>query len=112
MGLNKFLVGAACSKTEVRMALFEDLLKGGSETGLAVAGAAVLAPTVLPAIGRVLRPVAKAAIKGGLVVYRETLSGVGDAVGDIVAEARAELQSNEQPSGADRSEARRRGTPA
>jgi hypothetical protein len=93
------------------MALFEDFFEGGAGTGLAVAGALILAPTVLPAVGRLLRPVAKAAIKGGLVLYRETLAGVGDVAGDLVAEARAELESDETPSVADRP-ARRRGTAA
>jgi hypothetical protein len=73
------------------MALLEDVLKGGTGTGLALAGAVILAPAVVPAVARMLRPVAKAAIKGGLVLYRETLAGVGDVAGDLVAEARAEL---------------------
>jgi Protein of unknown function (DUF5132) len=68
------------------------MFKGNMATGLAVAGAVVLAPTLLPAVGRILRPVAKTAIKGGLVLYRETLAGVGDVAGDLVAEARAELE--------------------
>lgn len=78
------------------MSLFEDIFEGGTGTGLAVAGAVVLAPTLVPAIGRILRPVAKAAIKGGLVLYRETLAGVGDVAGDLVAEARAELESDDR----------------
>jgi hypothetical protein len=91
------------------MALFEDVLEGGMPTGLAVAGAIVLAPTVLPAVGRLLRPVAKAAIKGGIVLYRETLAGVGDVAGDLVAEARAELESDDKTGAAGRS-ARRAAT--
>ena len=75
------------------MALFEDVLKGGTGTGLLVGlGAVLLAPTVLPTVGRVLRPVAKTVIKTGMVLYNETLSGVGEVTGDIVAEARAELE--------------------
>jgi hypothetical protein len=78
------------------MALFEDILKGGTGTGLLVGlGAVLLAPTVLPAVGRVLRPVAKTAIKTGMVFYNETLSGVGEVTGDIVAEARAELEQEQ-----------------
>jgi hypothetical protein len=73
------------------MALFEDIFEGGIGPGLAIAGAVILAPTVVPAVGRMLRPVAKTAIKTGMMLYRETLSGVGDVAGDIVAEARAEL---------------------
>ena len=93
------------------MALFEDVFEGGTGTGLAVAGAMILAPTVLPTVGRLLRPVAKAAIKGGLVLYRETLAGVGDVAGDLVAEARAELESDgTTTSAADRPGRRRTGT--
>lgn len=73
------------------MALFEDMFKGGG--GLAIGlGAVLLAPTVLPTIGRMLRPVAKAAIKGGIVLYRETFAEVGEFTNDLVAEARAELE--------------------
>jgi hypothetical protein len=86
------------------MALVEDLLKGSTITGVAVGlGALFLAPTVLPAVGRVVRPALKAAIKGGMVFYRETVSEIGEVAGDLFAEARAELEHN----GHDRS-----GTPA
>lgn len=75
------------------MALFEDLFEGGIiGPGLAIAGVVVLAPTVVPAAGRLLRPIAKTVIKTGMMLYRETLSGVGDVAGDLVAEARAELE--------------------
>ena len=74
------------------MAILEDVFKGGTVAGLAVGvGALLLAPTVLPAVGRVVRPAVKAAIKGGMVFYRETLSELGEMASDLVAEARAEL---------------------
>jgi hypothetical protein len=73
------------------MALLEDIFEGNLGAGLAIAGAVVLAPTVLPAVGRLVRPIAKTAIKTGMMIYRETLSGVGDVTSDLVAEARAEL---------------------
>ena len=78
------------------MAMLDNVFEGGMGTGLAVAGAVVLAPTLLPVVGRILRPVAKAAIKGGLVLYNETLAGVGEVAGDLVAEARAELESEDK----------------
>jgi hypothetical protein len=79
------------------MALIEDLFKGSTATGIAVGvGALLLAPTVLPAVGRVLRPAVKAAIKGGLVVYRETIADIGEVASDLVAEARAELEAESQ----------------
>lgn len=69
------------------MAFFEDVFKGGDlVSGMAVAvGAIVLAPIA----GQVLRPAAKAVIKGGIMLSRST--GLGDLAGDIVAEARAEI---------------------
>ena len=81
------------------MSLIEDMLKGNVVAGVAVAGAVLLAPTLLPAVGRTLRPVAKAVIKTGMVAYRETLAGVGDVTGDLVAEARAELQHDRDSTG-------------
>ena len=73
------------------MALIEDVFKGNLATGLAIgAGALLLGPTVIQAVGSALRP-AKAAIKGGMVFYRETLSEIGEMASDLVAEAKAEL---------------------
>jgi Protein of unknown function (DUF5132) len=74
------------------MALIEDVFKGNLATGLAIgAGALLLGPTVVQAVGSALRPAAKAAIKGGMVFYRETLSEIGEMASDLVAEAKAEL---------------------
>lgn len=78
------------------MALIEDLFKGNAVTGLALGiGAVLLVPTVLPALGRALRPAAKAAIKGGMVLYRETFAELGEFTSDLVAEARAELEAGQ-----------------
>jgi Protein of unknown function (DUF5132) len=75
------------------MALIEDMFKGNLATGLAVGiGAVLLGPTVMQTAGRILRPAAKAVVKGGLVFYRETLSEVGEIASDLLAEARAELE--------------------
>ncbi len=54
-------------------------------------GALLLAPRLLPAVGRVLRPVAKEVLRVGIVAYdgaRDTFSGAYEAAGDLVAEAR------------------------
>jgi len=77
------------------MAWYDDVLKGGGGLpGIAVAlGAALLAPAVVPAVGRAIRPVAKTVLKTGIVLYRNTLSGVGEAVGGIVDEAQRELDA-------------------
>jgi hypothetical protein len=49
------------------MALLEDVFKGTALTGIAIGlGAILLAPTV----GQLLRPAAKAVIKGGMVAYQ------------------------------------------
>jgi hypothetical protein len=79
------------------MAFFEDMFKGGNVvTGLAVGvGAAVLTPLLAPAVTSVLRPAAKAVIKGGIVVYdraRESMAKVSEATSDMVAEARSDAQ--------------------
>src|SRR5919197_5926370 len=88
---------------EIRMALLEDMFKGNAVTGVAVGAAALfLGPTVFPTIGRALRPVAKTMIKGGIVLYRETLAGIGELTTDLVEEARSELEQGrqEQPAAA------------
>ena len=74
------------------MALIEDVLKGSLATGLAIAvGAVVLGPTIIQAVGSVLRPAAKSLIKGGMVFYEQTLVEIGEMAADLVAEASAEL---------------------
>lgn len=81
------------------MALLEDMVKGNVGTGLAVGiGAAVLAPVVLPALGGLLRPVAKGVIKAGLMAYdkgREATASLSEMTGDLAAEARAEMQTRQ-----------------
>src|SRR5215469_15501144 len=91
---------------ETRMALLDDMFKGNAITGVAVGAAALLlGPTVLPTIGRTLRPVAKTMIKGGIMLYRETIAGIGELTTDLVAEARSELEQD-QPNGLEKPAAR------
>jgi hypothetical protein len=77
------------------MALLDGLLRKNVITGLAIGvGVIALAPIVLPGLVRVVKPAAKAALKGGLVVVargREALAELGEATEDILAEAKAEL---------------------
>lgn len=74
------------------MAAFEDMFKSASLPGLAVGiGVAVLAPVVLPAIGRALRPAVKSVIRTGITVWREASSRVAETAGPIVTEARSEM---------------------
>jgi hypothetical protein len=74
------------------MALLEDVFKGNALTGIAIGlGALLLAPT----LGQLLRPAAKAVIKGGMLAYQGAYQGLaelGETASDLVAEARAELE--------------------
>jgi hypothetical protein len=72
------------------MALFDDIpvvgeiLSGGNwMTGLAIGVGAVI---VLPLAAPILRPLAKAAIRGGNLAYRGASGWVGDLVAEAVAE--------------------------
>ncbi len=75
------------------MALFEDLLEEALGPVAIGVGALLVVPALFPSVGRALRPVAKQAIKAGVSVYDWTVTTVTEATGDLVAEARAELQS-------------------
>lgn len=78
------------------MAVFEDMFKGGGMPGLAIGiGAAMLAPVLLPAVGKAMRPLAKAVIKTGISAYRETTAQISAATSSIVEEARGELAASE-----------------
>ncbi len=79
------------------MALLEDVLgmEGAAGPVAIGVGALLLAPRVLPIIGRVLRPVAKEVIKIGLAAYDEahaTVSEAYQATSDLVAEARSDRE--------------------
>jgi hypothetical protein len=58
------------------------------------AGAVIVTPILLP----LLKPVAKSAIKTGLVLYEKTKGAIaeaGEVLGDIVAEAKAEIATEQ-----------------
>lgn len=82
------------------MAFWENGLKGNIITGLAIGiGVAVLGPVVIPAAARVAKPLAKAAIKGGVSFYekgREVIAEAIEVVEDIVAEAKSELAESDR----------------
>ena len=77
------------------MGLFDNGLKGNILSGLAIGiGAAVLAPAILPILVGAAKPLVKAAIKGGIVLYdrsKESFAEVGEVMEDLVAEVKAEL---------------------
>jgi len=86
------------------MGLFDNGLKGNIVTGLAIGiGTALVAPQVIPALAGVVKPLAKAAIKGGLVLYeksKEAVAEAGEMMEDIVAEVKAEMaESHKQAAG-------------
>jgi hypothetical protein len=72
---------------------------GGSGVALGI-GAIVLAPLVLPFVAKVGKPLAKAAIKGGIIAYEKSkiaLAETGEVLEDLVAEVRAELAEEQSP---------------
>ena len=77
------------------MGLLDNGLKGNILSGLAIGiGAAVLAPAILPILVGAAKPLVKAAIKGGIVLYdrgKESFAEVGEVVEDLVAEVKAEI---------------------
>jgi hypothetical protein len=75
------------------MALLEDLFKGNLLTAVAVGIGAVL---LAPAAGQVLRPAAKAVIKGGMLAYRG-LGELGEMASDLAAEATPNWSRNPLP---------------
>jgi uncharacterized protein DUF5132 len=94
------------------MALLEDVTKGGFSTLLVGIGAALVAPTVLPALGSSLRPLAKAIVKGGVVLYdavKESVAEAGEQLNDLVAEVRAEISETAGNEEAAEGTSRRRG---
>ena len=74
------------------MALVDDLFKSGNvTTGLVIRAATLIA---WPLIGPLLRPVAKTAIKGGILVYREAAKlyeGTAREIGDLAKDAMREV---------------------
>jgi len=79
------------------MAGIDDLLKGNLATGLAIGvGVAILAPVIAPVLASIGKPLAKSAIKAGIIFYdksRETVAELGEVLDDLVAEARAEIET-------------------
>ncbi len=58
------------------------------------AGIILLAPAVLPVVGAVLKPLAKAVIKGGIMAYESAKLSVAETretIEDLAAEAKAEI---------------------
>ena len=75
------------------MALVDDILSGNWVTGLAIGvGAVVTLPLATP----IFRPLAKTAIKGGILAYQgaaQLIEGIGDLVAEAVAETERETSA-------------------
>ncbi|HKJ89254.1 MAG TPA: DUF5132 domain-containing protein [Gammaproteobacteria bacterium] len=80
------------------MAPHDGLFNASMTKGLVIGlGTAFVAPVAVSALSGLGRPMARAALKSGLVFYdkgRETLAEMGEVVDDLVAEARAELEED------------------
>ena len=78
----------------------EDFFRSGLGKGIAIGiGAAILAPLILPPLAKAARPMARAAIKSGLLLLdkgRETVAELGEVMEDLVAEAQAEIEEAEE----------------
>ena len=74
----------------------EDVVEDLGVPGIA---AIVLLPVLIPvAAGKIGKPLAKATIKGGIVLYEKgkgVIAEVGETLEDLVAEAKAELAETE-----------------
>ena len=68
--------------------------------GMAVGVAAALGPKLLPAVGGLLRPVVKTAVRAGYataVATRGVVAEAGEQVQDMIAEARSETVVTRKP---------------
>ena len=79
------------------MAIFGNGLKTGGALAIG-AGAVLLAPIVIPAVVGVMKPLAKAVIKGGMMAYenaRIAIAETAETIEDIAAEARSEIAAEQ-----------------
>lgn len=74
-------------------------LKDNAVTGIFIGvGAALVAPVVLPVLASIARPMAKTAMKGGVLLYergREKFAETSEHFQDMAAEVKAELAEEE-----------------
>ncbi len=95
------------------MIKIDDFLKPGTPMGIAIGiGSTVLATVIIPALpvlAKAARPMAKAALKSGLLLAergRELIAEVSEELEDVLAETKAELmRENTDSEAADFTEA-------
>ena len=74
--------------------LIPHLEEVAEDLGVPGLAAIVLLPVIIPVAKNIGKPLAKATIKGGIVLYEKgkgVLAEVGETFEDIIAEAKAEL---------------------
>ena len=90
---------------------FQDLFKSDVSRGAALGvGAALVAVAAIPAIVIASRPIARVALKSGLLLLeksREAIAEAGESIEDLVAEVRAELAAEREITAATVAEAAR-----
>ncbi len=78
------------------MALTDLVPRGNIWTGVAIGVGLLIAPVVVPALAGAARPVIKAVLKGGFLLYekgREMVAEVSEMAEDLVEEAKAEVET-------------------
>ena len=79
------------------MAISDMIPKNGLWTGIAVGAGLLVAPVVIPAVAGAARPLLKAVIKGGYMLFekgREMVAEVTELAEDLFEEAKAEVQAD------------------
>ena len=80
------------------MRLFGGELKTGTAMAIG-AGVVLLAPVIIPVVASVMKPVAKAVIKGGMLAFENARIAVAETketIEDIAAEARSEIAAGHE----------------
>jgi len=75
------------------MALFDNGFRIGTGAAIGI-GALILAPVLLPVLAAATRPLIKAGMKGGIMLYekgKEMIAETQELLEDLVAEVKAEL---------------------
>ena len=79
------------------MAISDMIPKNGLWTGIAVGAGLLVAPVVIPAVAGAVRPLLKAFIKGGYMLFekgREMVAEVTELTEDLFEEAKAEVEAD------------------
>jgi hypothetical protein len=77
-----------------------DIKDIAEDLGVSGIAAIVLLPVLIPVAGKAVKPLAKATIKGGVILYEKgkgVIANVGEALEDLVAESLAELVEERNP---------------